>query len=240
MSTQFKDFFVDFQRCIGCNACAAACAECHTHRGRPMVQIDNVDAYLGPQTVPMVCMHCKVPTCALSCPADAIKMDENGIVHSSLKPRCIACRNCELSCPFGVPIIFEEIQQMQKCDMCFDRTSTGKKPMCCTVCPTAALFYGTLEQVRTLRPHSKPINKWRFGNQLVETRVYVMVPLDVEEMVVDWPELLQGAEGPFDLAIKLRERYEKMGAVAMDSRQALPLELAGAPAPATDGEAEFL
>jgi len=191
----FKDFFIDFQRCIGCKACMAACAECDTHRGTPMIQVEQVDPARSPQTVPMVCMHCKNPTCANSCPADAIKKDENGIVHSSLKPRCIACRNCELSCPFGVPIVKDDIQLMQKCDMCFDRTSVGKKPMCATVCPTGALFYGTHEEIQQLRPNSKPVNRWRFGKQKVETRVYVMVPHDVDEMVVDSPEFGQTGAG---------------------------------------------
>jgi Fe-S-cluster-containing dehydrogenase component len=138
-------------------------------------------------------------------------MDEQGIVHSSLKPRCIACRNCELSCPFGIPIIKDDIQQMQKCDMCFDRTSAGKKPMCATVCPTGAIAYGSLEQMEHMRPHSKPINRWRFGKQVVETRVYVMVPHNVDEMVVDWQSMLAGAQGPIDLAVKLRERFVQLG-----------------------------
>ena len=51
----------------------------------------------------MVCMHCEDPTCAEVCPADAIKQNEDGIVQSALKPRCIGCSNCVLACPFGVP-----------------------------------------------------------------------------------------------------------------------------------------
>lgn len=187
-----REFFIDFQRCIGCQACVAACSECHTHRGTPMIQVEKVDPAKSPQTVPMVCMHCKIPTCAMSCPADAIKKDENGIVHSSLRPRCLACRNCELSCPFGVPMVKESIQQMQKCDMCFDRTSVGKKPMCATVCPTGALFYGNAEEVRSSRPNSKPIRRWRFGKQAIETRVHVMVPLNVDEMVLEVEDLKTG------------------------------------------------
>ena len=34
-----------------------------------------------------------------------------------------------------------EYDLMMKCDMCYDRTSVGKKPMCATVCPSGALFY---------------------------------------------------------------------------------------------------
>ena len=184
----FKDFFIDFQRCIGCQSCVAACAECHTHRGVPMIRVDRVDPARSPQTVPMVCMHCTQPTCANSCPADAIKKDENGIVHSAQKPKCIACHNCELSCPFGVPQIDDVQLLMQKCDLCFDRTSIGKKPMCATVCPSGALFYGTKEEIAALRPQSQPVNRWRFGRQQIETRAFVMVPHGVDEMRVDWDE----------------------------------------------------
>jgi len=34
-----------------------------------------------------------------------------------------------------------ELEQMMKCDMCYDRTSEGKRPMCATVCPSQALAY---------------------------------------------------------------------------------------------------
>ena len=95
------------------------------------------------QTVPVVCMHCEQPTCAEVCPADAIKRTADGVVQSARKPRCIACGNCVVACPFGVPEVYEDRKLMMKCDMCYDRTSIGKKPMCATVCPSQALFYGT-------------------------------------------------------------------------------------------------
>src|ERR1041385_8834203 len=90
------------------------------------------------QTAPQVCMHCEDPICAQVCPADAIKKTPEGVVQSSLKLRCIGCSNCVLACPFGVPKYKTEINQMMKCDMCYDRTSIGKRPMCPTVCPSGA------------------------------------------------------------------------------------------------------
>ena len=36
----------------------------------------------------------------------------------------------------GVPQMMTEFDLMMKCDMCFDRTSTGRKPMYATVCPS--------------------------------------------------------------------------------------------------------
>jgi Fe-S-cluster-containing dehydrogenase component len=187
MNSPFRELYVDYQRCIGCQACAAACAECQTHRGTPMIHVDLVEPGVSPQTAPMVCMHCVDPTCASVCPADAIKIDENGIVHSSLKPRCIACGNCELACPFGVPMVKRGVAQMMKCDMCFDRTSEGKKPMCATVCPSGALFYGTPDEIRQERPHSTPVEHFRFGDQPIRTRVHVLVPHGLDELVVDFP-----------------------------------------------------
>jgi len=65
---------------------------------------------------------------------------------------------------------------MMKCDMCYDRSSVGKKPMCATVCPSQALFFGTREQIDQLRPQSEPINRFQFGDQTITTRVFVMAP----------------------------------------------------------------
>ena len=121
-------------------------------------------------------MHCEQPTCAEVCPADAIKRTGDGIVQSARKPRCIACGNCVVACPFGVPELYEDRKIMMKCDMCYDRTSVGKKPMCATVCPSQALFFGTREEIEQLRPMSMPVNQFQFGDQTITTQVYMMVP----------------------------------------------------------------
>ncbi len=172
-------FFIDYSRCIGCRSCVEACEECDTHRGRSMIHVETVQRGESVQTVPQVCMHCEDPICARVCPADAIKKTPDGVVQSSLKPRCIGCSNCVLACPFGVPKYYAEIDQMMKCDMCYDRTSTGKRPMCATVCPSQALAYVPLEEIEKKR-RGAAVREWQFGREQVRTKVFVVVPRETE------------------------------------------------------------
>ena len=176
MKPEHLQFFIDPNRCIGCQACVQACTECDTHRGVSMIHLEYVERARSVQTVPVICMHCEQPTCAEVCPADAIKRTADGVVQSARKPRCIACGNCVMACPFGVPEVYEDRQLMMKCDMCYDRSSVGKKPMCATVCPSQALFFGTREQIEQLRPMSTPTNQFQFGRQTITTKVSIMVP----------------------------------------------------------------
>lgn len=176
-------FFIDPHRCIGCEACVQACTECDTHKGHSMIHLEYVDRHESPQTFPVVCMHCDSPTCAEVCPADAIKRTDDGVVQSARKPRCIACNNCVLACPFGVPKMHTGMELMMKCDMCYDRTSIGLKPMCATVCPSGALFYGTPEELAEQRSGT-PINEFVFGQRTIRTKVNLMMPAGTKRMEV--------------------------------------------------------
>ena len=55
-----------------------------------------------------------------------------------------------------------ELEQMMKCDMCYDRTSTGKRPMCVTVCPSGALAYGPRAEI-TADSQVARVFEWRRG-----------------------------------------------------------------------------
>lgn len=178
-------FFVDPNRCIGCEACVHGCTECDTHKGHSMIHLEVIKRSESPQTTPVICMHCDSPTCAEVCPADAIKRTSDGVVQSAKKPRCIACNNCVLSCPFGVPKMETSFELMMKCDMCYDRTSVGKRPMCATVCPSQALAYGPRDEIIRQRVSSKAVNEFKFGNQLIKTKVFIMVPKNEPANVID-------------------------------------------------------
>lgn len=192
-----NDLFIDPQRCIGCRSCEAACSECSTHRGVPMIHLDLLDRSESVKTGPTVCMHCDDPACSAVCPADAIKRTDDGVVQSSQKPRCIGCSNCQLACPFGVPHIYAEKAQMNKCDMCYDRTSIGLKPMCATVCPSEAIFFGPKSVIEKQR-RNVANNTFRFGQQTITTKVYMMADTNASAIEPDILDFIHstGAEAP--------------------------------------------
>jgi len=178
-----KTLFIDPGRCIGCQACVAACRECDSHRGRTMIHLDYVDEGHSAAAMPTVCMHCQDPVapCAQVCPADAIPVSPDGVVHNAAKERCIGCENCVHACPFGVPKLDLSEMLQYKCDMCYDRTSRGLSTMCATVCPTGAIFYGSYEELLADRPHSRASDIFGFGDALVQTGCAIVVPAGRDE-----------------------------------------------------------
>jgi Fe-S-cluster-containing dehydrogenase component len=72
---------------------------------------------------------------------------------------------------------------MMKCDMCYDRTSAGKRPMCATVCPSQALAYVSPDEIAGRR--ERPSNVFYFGSQRITTKVHMMVPPGTDSVSVD-------------------------------------------------------
>lgn len=185
MVAEVKTLFVDPTRCIGCRACEAACRECDSHKGESMVMVDFVDRSFSVATQPTVCMHCEDPVapCAQVCPVLAILISPDGVVQQADPSRCIACRNCVYACPFGVPKMDVEARLMKKCNLCYDRTVQGLQPWCAQACPTQALWYGTHEEFATRR-QGHPVQHTVFGDQEVRTRVYHVLPAEVDRLDV--------------------------------------------------------
>ncbi|MFD5140293.1 4Fe-4S dicluster domain-containing protein [Streptomyces sp. NPDC058378] len=180
-----RTMFIDPGRCIGCQACVSACRECDSHRGRSMIHLDYTDEGSSVASLPTVCMHCEDPVapCAEVCPADAILVTADGVVQQADTTRCIGCANCVNACPFGVPKIDLQAKLQLKCNLCYDRTAYGLAPMCATVCPTGALYYGTIEELQAERPGVQVADIFVFGESEVRTGVAMVVPAER----VQWP-----------------------------------------------------
>ncbi len=142
----------DSTKCIGCEACVAACKEKNNLPvaidSKPTAYTWTVVEQRNKAFIRRLCMHCEVPTCVSVCPVQAFRKEANGpVVYDA--SRCIGCRYCIMACPFDVPKYQWDraVPIVQKCDMCADRIAAGQQPACASVCPTGATLFGDRDRL---------------------------------------------------------------------------------------------
>ena len=171
---------IDANACIGCRRCVWACVgENNIGRDSGFTYIKILEMEPGSIDIehakldygeggkpdkwylPVQCMQCAKPTCVYGCPVKATWKEPDGIVvmdHS----KCIACRNCMITCPYGarhfnwvhphVPeaevnpdLPYEEKSgTVEKCHFCIHRTRNGMTTKCTEACPVGARVFGDL------------------------------------------------------------------------------------------------
>lgn len=97
---------IDLSRCMGCRACVEACkVENNTPAAHFWMYVFRFEEGHYPnvriQFLPRPCQHCDNPPCVKVCPVGARYKRADGIVATDWD-RCIGCRYCEVSCPYGV------------------------------------------------------------------------------------------------------------------------------------------
>jgi Fe-S-cluster-containing dehydrogenase component len=152
----------DTTRCVGCKSCVVACSQANNLT--PDTSRDGLHqapADLNWKTKNIIklyksadgsehsyfkkqCMQCADPACVAACMFHGLTKDEKSGIVTWNGSKCVGCRYCEVSCPFGVPTFrwagFNP--EIVKCELCRHRTVKGEKPGCASVCPTKAVIYG--------------------------------------------------------------------------------------------------
>jgi Fe-S-cluster-containing dehydrogenase component len=143
---------IDLTRCTGCGSCEAACKLEHhlgpdQFRTRILV-LTRPDDPQRLEFVKAVCQQCERPACMRACGAAAIsKSPLDGIVLIDFE-RCTGCQECVRACPYGVMGFDPRTQHADKCTLSSERRAAGLQPACVSVCPTNALSWGPVEELR--------------------------------------------------------------------------------------------
>ena len=94
---------IDQSKCVGCDLCLAAC---HAYNDTPpnmsWSRVETVGATPSGRPVyrPVPCQHCEDAPCVEICPVGATYHRADGLVMMDYD-KCIGCRYCQLSCPYG-------------------------------------------------------------------------------------------------------------------------------------------
>ena len=102
---------------------------------------------VGAYNLSLACNHCEDPACLKACLTRAIARRDDGIVILDGR-KCVGCRYCEWSCPYGAPRYDARRRIMTKCDLCADLVDAGGRPSCVAACPMRALDSVLLEELR--------------------------------------------------------------------------------------------
>jgi Fe-S-cluster-containing dehydrogenase component len=171
---------IDVKACVGCRRCVYACVK-ENNIGRNsgftyiqvlQMELGSVDLESGTSEyaeggspdhwyLPVQCMHCARPTCVYGCPVKATWKEPDGIVVIDYD-KCIACRNCMITCPYfarhfnwvepevpkaevnpKVPLKEKE-GVVEKCTFCVQRSRNGQTTACTEACPVGARKFGDL------------------------------------------------------------------------------------------------
>jgi len=141
-------FLLDISRCIGCEACAAACMTGNElPAGTQYIHLTEQTRGEFPTLAGSFknhrCYHCADAACVKVCPTGAL-YKEDGMTRLN-REVCIGCAYCTDACPFEVPQMVNG--RSSKCDACASVTKAGGEPWCVRTCPSDALRYGDRQEI---------------------------------------------------------------------------------------------
>ena len=141
-----KSLQIEPEKCTGCLQCEMACSYHHEGIFNPSKsRIKVFTFHQEGRFAPYTCTQCAEAWCLHTCPVEAIVINDTTGAKEVITDRCVGCKVCTISCPFGTVNYNVDSGVVDKCDLC------GGDPECATACPTAAITYVDAEHTGLAR-----------------------------------------------------------------------------------------
>ncbi len=133
-----KQLFIDLEICNKCKECKVKCSYFYHPQNNGITTLRELASFAT------VCRQCEQAPCVKACPQDALEKQRDGTLKR-YNMRCIGCKSCVLSCPFGT--VYPEVipYLVSQCDYCSGQAN-GKIPECVNTCPFEAVKYIDVEE----------------------------------------------------------------------------------------------
>lgn len=136
----YKFFFVNSEKCIGCNLCEYACSLEKAGEINPLksrIRVMRMHPFIN---LAVVCKLCENPACVAACPRGALVQSEETRVIRVDNKKCDGCGLCLEACPYGAIQYDEDTDAVVVCDLC------DGKPACKEICPVEAIDFSASDE----------------------------------------------------------------------------------------------
>jgi len=131
----YRFFFVNPEKCIGCNLCEYACSlekEGEIIPLKSRIRVVRMNPFIS---TAMVCKLCDDPPCVTACPTDALSQSQEKRIIRVDEERCDGCGWCIEACPYGAIRYDGDVGAVVICDLC------NGKPECKEICPMESIEF---------------------------------------------------------------------------------------------------
>lgn len=129
----YKFFYVNPEKCIGCNLCEYVCSlkkvGCF-NPSKSRIRVVRMHPFIN---LALTCKLCDNPSCVTVCPRKALIQHEKTRVIRVDNDKCDGCSQCIEACPYGAIRYDEDARSVTICDLC------EGEPECKEICPLRQL-----------------------------------------------------------------------------------------------------
>ncbi|MFH0897111.1 MAG: 4Fe-4S dicluster domain-containing protein [Candidatus Bathyarchaeota archaeon] len=131
----YKFFYVNPEKCIGCNLCEYACSLKKAGCFNPLqsrIRVVRMHPFIN---LALTCRLCDNPPCITTCPRKVLTQNERTRIINVDSDKCDGCGQCIEACPYGAIRYDEEVRSVVICDLC------EGEPECKKICPAEAIEF---------------------------------------------------------------------------------------------------